>query len=137
MDVVSITFYDIDPGSNPTALGGRIEMAWGTSPFTYNRVILTRNAPGARSIDIIDINNDGYLDFYVVYQLSNTVACWYVTPGRVVTEHAFGHTYLSPYWVRSADMDHNGFNDAVVSFTDNQMVAVFLNMDGSVSLVSP
>lgn len=131
LDILSVTFYDIDPGSNPTALGGRIEMAWGTSQFTYDRVILTRNAPGARNLDIVDINKDGYLDFFVVYQLSNTVACWYVTPGRVVTEKAFGHTYLSPYYIRAYDMDGNGYPDAVVSFTDNQMLVIYLNFGGT------
>ncbi len=131
-----MAYYDIDVGGNANALGGRVEIGWGTStPGVYERQILTHTSAGARYITLADVNVDGHLDFFVVYELINTVACWFYFPGRIMKELIVYTNFLGPNFVRSTDIDGNGYPDAIVSYHDSELITILLNINGQASVL--
>ena len=131
---MAVAFYGVDPTSSlaSVSIGGRVEICWGGPGLTYTKQTLTQNAAGARHFSIVDVDKDGWLDLYVVYHALNIVVCWYIGPNRVAKEKIILQQYLSPVWVVSADMDNNGFPDAVISLMDSELIIIVLNLNGKV-----
>ena len=114
---------------------GPILINWGTSKRTYETQSLPIMGTAAVCASLADINQDGWLDFFVVYEGSGVAASWYNQGGGVrnFTEYPFETTLSSPRWIDSADFDGNGYPDPVVLFQDSENIYLFLNQDGWVS----
>jgi hypothetical protein len=127
VDIVAASFYDLDTlqAAISSTLVGRVEVYWGGASKTFIRQILTSSAAGARCLDLADVNRDGKSDFYVVYELMNTVTVWYAQPNRTFIERVISRNFVSPSWVRAYDVDGNGCPDAIVSSMDSSQLIIF------------
>ena len=136
LDVLFLKFYAVDQQTNNslTKVEGAVEISWGTANQGYINQIISGTALEPRSAALADINMDGWMDFYVVYDSGGIVACW-INAGhgvRSFSEVVIDAQLSSPKWVQSADFDNNGYPDAIVMYYDSEQLYIFLNYGGKV-----
>ncbi len=141
LDFVVLDYFDLDGASQVISSGfqfmsGRVDLCWGRPNKEPQRQVLTHSAVGARCSVFADINGDGWTDFFVIYEIINTVSAWVFQPPNNFTEIVISKSHAMPSWVRSSDLDRNGKPDLLVSVRESGQIVAFFNFFPEVSALS-
>jgi FG-GAP-like repeat/Secretion system C-terminal sorting domain len=90
--------------------------------------------PGARGIDVADIDGDGDLDMFVT-SMSDLRLYWFENDGLGnYAEHVIDHSILNSTHVLAADLDNDGDVDAIASASEGDAIFWYEN-DGNQNFI--
>ncbi|HMP90909.1 MAG TPA: FG-GAP-like repeat-containing protein [Kiritimatiellia bacterium] len=137
----SVAVYDLDRDGKPDVIGSAggttDQVVWWRnvdgSGTNWTKHVVDGFFDGARSVQVADINNDGYPDIIAAAQTANAVS-WYQNvdgSGTNWIKRNISTSFSGATAVRAADINRDGYMDVVGSAGTANTIAWWKNIDGT------